>query len=101
MEQIRHNEGADQERPEEATFGEYVEELKVATWERKVRSMVTCRQFNDFCAGHGISARKFRRWLYQNGYIMATTSGDKINYSVNIWEGGTNEVQRCVIFKET
>lgn len=88
------------EAGEEETFEGYVDELKVAAWERKGRSMVTCRQFNDFCAGHGISARKFRKWLYQNGYIMASDSHGKINYSMTIWKGGENAVERCIVFKE-
>lgn len=85
---------------EDETFEEYIEELKVAAWERKGRSMVTCRQFNDFCAGHGISARKFRRWLYQNGYIMASDNHGKINYSLTIWKDGGNTTERCIVFKE-
>lgn len=85
---------------EDETFEEYIEELKVAAWERKGRSMVTCRQFNDFCAGHGISARKFRKWLYQNGYIMASDNHGKINYSMTIWKDGGNTTERCIVFKE-
>ena len=85
---------------EDETFEEYIEELKVAAWERKGRSMVTCRQFNDFCAGHGISARKFRKWLYQNGYIMASDNHGKINYSLTIWKDGGNTTERCIVFKE-
>ncbi|MDE7327843.1 MAG: Bro-N domain-containing protein [Lachnospiraceae bacterium] len=88
------------ETGEEETFEEYIEELKVAAWERKGRSMVTCRQFNDFCAGHGISARKFRKWLYQNGYIMASDNHGKINYSMTIWKDGGNTTERCIVFKE-
>lgn len=85
---------------EDETFEEYVEELKIVAWERKGRSMVTCRQFNDFCAGHGISARKFRRWLYQSGYIMASENHGKINYSLTIWKDGRNKTERCIVFKE-
>lgn len=85
---------------EDETFEEYVEELKVAAWERKGRSMVTCRQFNDFCAGHGISARKFRQWLYQNGYIMASNNSGKINYSLTIWKDEENTTERCIVFRE-
>ncbi len=88
------------EATEEETFEEYIEELKVAAWERKGRSMVTCRQFNDFCAGHGISARKFRKWLYQNRYIMASDNHGKINYSMTIWKDGGNTTERCIVFKE-
>lgn len=81
-------------------FEEYIGELKAAAWERKGRRMLTCRQFNEFCAGHGIYAKKFRKWLYQNGYIMASENHGVINYSLTIWKIGGNTTERCIVFKE-
>lgn len=81
-------------------FEEYIGELKAATWERKGRMMLTCRQFNEFCTGHGIYARKFRKWLYQNGYIMASENHGVINYSLTIWKIGGNTTERCIVFKD-
>lgn len=81
-------------------FEEYIGELKAAAWERKGRRMLTCRQFNEFCAGHGIYARKFRKWLYQNGYIMASENHGVINYSLTIWKIGGNTTERCIVFRE-
>lgn len=77
---------------------EYVQELKRMGREWKKGTVLPVQEFNDFCACHGISPIKFKRWLYQNCYISGqATSQKKLEYTINVWiDGGA---KRCILFR--
>ena len=83
----------------EVQLQEYAEKLRHKGVSRKKGIFVTAREFNDFCACYGIPVMKFKRWLYQNGYIEGhTSSKHKLEYTMAAWIN--SEAKRCILFIE-